>query len=415
MTLSVPAYAESQLYMIQIAAENKIGLGPFSTPLELEFDPTIILVAEFDSENGDLPSGSLAEQRRKQVWIIGAASAALFVLILISTLLCYKRKLRNRQKPLGYLAASTTDDIHCQLSRHSNGPILKDHQAEITKRSSMSKTDDSLWIDRRWGSDSCEKDSNSSEKKLLATNSASMNGHNHTHSNSNSDTEYAYVGENKHNISSFTNSSGSRKTAESPEPYATTDIFQRHFQQNKLLPHMNQNQQQTAMVNHYSASIIHNYRRNVHSCDDLTDNAEKQPLRSQHYAQQYAQHYNSAASQHYQRQASTGMCSRKPRNLLDMIPPPPVHPPPTAPSSGGIYNKSQESVISPKYLFAHPMYQGTTNNYKVHPSHAGSNIPRSHYEQVDQNSVVTGAPVQPPRVVFDRDCHDELQHFNAMP
>ena len=93
MTLSVPAYSESQLYMIQIAAENKIGLGPFSTPLELEFDPAIILVAEFDSENGDLSSGgSLAEQRRKQVWIIGAASAALFVLILISTLLCYKRK-----------------------------------------------------------------------------------------------------------------------------------------------------------------------------------------------------------------------------------------------------------------------------------------------------------------------------------
>ena len=107
--------------------------------------------------------------------------------------------------------------------------------------------------------------------------------------------------------------------------------------------------------------------------------------------------------------------SRKPRNLLDMIPPPPVHPPPTAPyGNGGIYGKSQESVISPKYLFAHPMYQGTTNSYKVHPSHAVSNNPRSHYEQVDQNSIATGAPVQPPRVVFDRDCHDELQHFNAM-
>merc|ERR1719273_3041752 len=147
----------------------------------------------------------------------------------------------------------------------------------------------------------------------------------------------------------------------------------------------------TNQHNHYSAPIIHNYRRNVHSCDDLTDNgsgADKpQPIRSQHYAQHYAQQYS--ASQHYQRQASTGMCgSRKPRNLLDMIPPPPVHPPPTAPSigNGGIYNKSQESVISPKYLFAHPMYQGTNSNncYKVHPSGhgaAGSNIARSHYEQ----------------------------------
>ena len=415
MTLTVPAFVESQLYIIQIAAENQIGLGPFSAPLELEFDPAIILVAEFEN---DLQMPSKNDQRRKQVWIIGASSAALFVLILISTLLCYKRKLRNRQKPLGYLAASTTDDIHCQLSRHSNGPILKDH-AEIAKRSSMSKTDASLWIDRRWGSDSCEKDSNSSEKKLLS-NSSNCH-HNHTHSNSNSDTEYAYV-ENKHNVSSFTNSSGSRKAAESPEPYATTDIFQRHLQQqnqksgqtqpNQHNQHTVQPNQHAAVVNHYSAPIIHNYRRNVHSCDDLTDN--EKPLRSQHYAQHYAQHYNSA-SQHYQRQASTGMCGgRKPRNLLDMIPPPPVHPPPSAPSigNGGIYNKSQESVISPKYLFAHPMYQGTnsSNCYKVHPSsqgiNAGSNIARSHYEQVDQNSA--------PRLVFDRDCHDELKHFNAM-
>merc|ERR1712223_1051090 len=142
--ISVPE-SQNQVYIIQIAAENEIGLGPFSTPLELEFDPAIILVAQFENEVGN-NGGSLAEiQRRKQVtWIIGAASATLFVLILISTLLCYKRKLRNRQKPMGYLAASTTDDIHCQLSRHhsnglGNGPILKnDQKAEIMKRSSHS-------------------------------------------------------------------------------------------------------------------------------------------------------------------------------------------------------------------------------------------------------------------------------------
>ena len=62
MTLTVPAFVESQLYIIQIAAENQIGLGPFSAPLELEFDPAIILVAEFED---DLQMPSKNDQRRK--------------------------------------------------------------------------------------------------------------------------------------------------------------------------------------------------------------------------------------------------------------------------------------------------------------------------------------------------------------
>ena len=67
--------------------------------------------------------------------------------------------------------------------------------------------------------------------------------------------------------------------------------------------------------------------------------------------------------------------------------------------------------VSLKYKLLLFLLPTTTNNYKVHPSHAhGSNIARSHYEQVDnhQNSIPK------PRLVFDRDCHDELQHFNAM-
>ena len=315
MTLTAKLSESIQLYTIQIAAENEVGLGPFSDPLKVEFEA-------FQKAN---ESDKIME-RRQQIWVIGATSAALFVLILISAVLCYKRKLRAKNKPLGYLAASTTDDIHCQLSR--GGPIIKN--------------DSSLWIDRRWGSDSCEKDSNSSEKKLLKSQQP--------HSNSNSDTEYAYV-ENRHNVSVFTNSSSSRKNAESPEPYATTEIFQRH----------------------YAAPV---FNRNVHSCDNLTEHQH-----SQHYAQHIIPH-------NYQRSSMRN----KPRNLLDMIPPPPIHPPPPS-----IYNKSQESVISPKYLFAHPMYQGTTNNqYRVAP------VQRSHYEQVNQ------------RLVFDRDCHDELENFNAM-
>jgi len=130
----------------------------------------------------------------------------------------------------------------------------------------------------------------------------------------------------------------------------------------------------------------------------------------------------------------------KPKNLLDMIPPPPMHPPPPPTN---IYNKSQESVISPKYLFAHPMYQGTTttptpnhsqNNasssscsskiygHKIHPN---NNNNRSHYEQISEPLMMPhprsshnqqyhhhSHPHQ--RLMFDRDCHDELQHFNTI-
>lgn len=352
MTLTLATDGIDSAFTIFIAAENQEGLGPFSSPLNLDF--ASLPVTETEINNDTTP---LEEERKKQIWIISAVSAAIFVLILISAIICYKRKFNKRRhhaKPMGYLAASTTvDDINCQLSNIRN-PIIKNQDA-------------SLWIDRRWA-DSCEKDSNSSEKKLLS------NHHCH-HQHSNSDTEYAYVTEKQHNISQLTNSSASsrsRKNAESPEPYATTDIFQRHFS--------------TTTSNHYAvAPSVYNYtRRNVHSCDNLI--AEPQP--SQHYAQHMIPH-------NYQR---SSVNSKKPtRNLLDMIPPPPCHPPPPpTPSSNSI-----ESVISPKYLFAHPMYQGT--QHQIYPQ-VPSKV-RSHYEQVDALG---------PRLVFDRECHDELEHFNAM-
>ena len=400
---------EASAYFIRIAALNQIGQGPFSAPLEVEFDPSILLIPTGKGEGTKTQQNELLLQSNKQVTlIIGVISAALFVLILISAVICYKRKMQSQRKPMGYLAAATSDDFHCQLSRHSGGPIIKG-TAEIHAEKRHSK-DTNLWIDRRWGgSDSCEKDSNSSEKKLLSL-------HNQTHSNSNSDTEYAYV-ENKHNVSSFTNSSGSRKAAESPEPYATTELFQQQAQQHYVA------------TQHYAAPIIvpagaippNHYRRNVHSCDDLSADDRSQ----HHMPQQYpAQHY--LVPHNYQR-ASTGGTKMKrnkqPKNILDFIPPPPLHPPPPPTSN---YNKSQESVISPKYLFAHPMYQGTvgagnTNRiygHKIHPNQNRS----QHYESVEpllSSHHQTQQIYQPPqshqqRLVFDRDCHDELQRFNSV-
>ena len=75
-----------------------------------------------------------------------------------------------------------------------------------------------------------------------------------------------------------------------------------------------------------------------------------------------------------------------PRNLLDMIPPPPNHPPPPPGIKTAAY-MSQESIISPKYLFQHPAYQygdarpyqsGGNNRYKIRPTNQG------HYEEPTQ-------------------------------
>ena len=473
-----------QAYYIQMAALNQVGQGPFSTPLEVEFDPEILLMMNSGSsgsgsllstqqkektrENNELSSFQNNNNNKQVTLIIGVISAALFVLILISAVICYKKKLQRVQKPhLGYLAASTSDDFHCQLSRHHSGvgvggPILKgsgsilkgsaDHILNAEKMNiKRNSKDTSLWIDRRWGSDSCEKDSNSSEKKLLNMHGSNSNSHhsttnhNNSHSNSNSDTEYAYV-ENKHNISSFTNSSGSRKAAESPEPYATTELFQQQAQQSAS-SQQNHYTQHHQLSQHYAAPCIipnnQNYnRRNVHSCDDLTESESQHCQRSQQSTQHQTQHY--LMPHNYQRASSTAgnnkMKRGKPKNLLDMIPPPPMHPPPPPTN---IYNKSQESVISPKYLFAHPMYQGTTttptpnhsqNNassssssskiygHKIHPN---NNNNRSHYEQISEPLMMPQSrsshnqqyhhhshPHQ--RLMFDRDCHDELQHFNTI-
>lgn len=434
MTLVInPELAQpiAQYYAIQIAAVNQVGHGPFSSPLQLEFDP-IVVISESESE---FDSDLFSESNRQIILIIGLISAATFVLILVSAVICYNKKFNSSRKPIGYLPASTSDDFHCQLNRQihlgggessGNHPIIINNSRNSGRNSEFTistekrnSQDASLWIDRRWGgagSDSCEKDSNSSEKKLL---NLTSHQNNTTHSNSNSDTEYAYV-ENKHNVSSFTNSSGgSRKTAESPEPYATTEIFKQHVNNSAT------QQQKSSQQNHYAAPIIvpSHYRRNVHSCDDLTDNLAVHGMTQQYaQSQHYAQHYH--MPQNYQR-ASTGggkMRRNKPKNILDIIPPPPLHPPPPHPPTavvghGGVYNKSQESVISPKYLFAHPMYQGTNSGTKqVHKVHPISDNIRSQnqnnvYEQVDNRRK---NQQQQQRVVFDRDFHDELQNFNAV-
>uniref|UniRef100_A0A0K2V5X8 Roundabout homolog 2like [Nasonia vitripennis] n=1 Tax=Lepeophtheirus salmonis TaxID=72036 RepID=A0A0K2V5X8_LEPSM len=306
VTLIVNGMAPNKIYMIQISVINSIGHGPFSSPLEISkgfFDEAHNPHLPIDHENKDV----------KTTWIIAIVAVLTFVLIFISGVFFYKRKfhslenLQGKPLPQGYLPTSTSsEEFHCHLYQKTNS----------------GKLHTGLWIDRDY-----EKSSNSSEKKLLndaRTPQSSSSGH--------SDTEYAYV-DNKHNISSFTTSSGGsstgRKAMESPEPYATTDILQTNYSRplsTKSGPCCN-----TSC--HYADPIFVSRKCSTsgesHSCDNLINtNGVVRPSLNQV------------------------------PNLLEMIPPPPVHPPP--PHSVHYCQSevrcSHESMISPQYLFHHPVY-----------------------------------------------------------
>lgn len=389
-----------------------MGSGPLSTSVTLNKSASMLT----GGNNKSIVHTTVDRDDRTTItWIVALVSSVLFGLIVIVAVVLYKHKWSKKGKPSGYLAASTSDDFHCHL-QNCNGPILRCENVG---------KDQALWIDRRWNHGDYEKDSNSSEKKLLpqsqkkvenvltnlsifASKKISNNEHffsqnKHHGSNPNSDTEYAYV--DRHNLSSFTNkSSGSEgkkwcinnKKPESPEPYATTDLLRKDLRY--------------PSAQHYAAPYILDNRkveRTAQSCDDLTD----APIRSA------ANVYN----QQNRESSSKNSKFRKPKNLLDILPPPPVHPPP--PCIG--YGLSQESVISPKYLFSHPIYQSTdrklpqipgSNNryYKVCPTQ------ERHYEQPILSSCSENNPSKVVRLTskpcsdFDRDLQNELENFNEV-
>ena len=104
----------------------------------------------------------------------------------------------------------------------------------------------------------------------------------------------------------------------------------------------------------------------------------------------------------FRRSASGDLRGRQqPINLADLLPPPPSHPPPALPPS----YLSQESVISPKYLFSHPVYQATTTHYqRVYPRKTASN-PAPSSSSVESESAES-------RLLPDRELANELQIFN---
>ena len=366
VTLYVNGMAAHKIYTIQISALNEQGQGPFSAPLEIELDPLLFSI----SPSVDRP---LHNENIKQIsWIIAIVAILSFILILLSALFVYKRKLSlHGRKPVGYLEASTDEFHHCHLARQT-----------------QTKEDDNLWIDQRWKME--EEESNSSEKKLLPN------------SNSNSDTEYTYV--DRHNLSGLTNVSNfsRRATAESPEPYASTDIFQHH---NSALTRVPRDYMQYLRPNnHYAApsfiAVANTEVKNRQnfSCDDLRAKVSRSNKRKN--------------------RTMNNSSSRPLGNLLDILPPPPSYPPP--PPNG--YAASQESVISPQYLFRHPVYQSTQRSLdkrnvsnpmgmysKVQPSEM------QHLQNANNEGFTRILPSKDNAKSFndlDKDLENELQIFN---
>ena len=99
------------------------------------------------------------------------------------------------------------------------------------------KTDQSLWMDRRWTGPDYERDSNSSEKKLITGSttvssfvSSARDNNNTSQPNAVEENEYAYI--DRKCLSTFSginnivgNSTDQQMQHVSPEPYATTDIL----------------------------------------------------------------------------------------------------------------------------------------------------------------------------------------------
>ena len=122
--------------VVEIAAINKAGTGPFSKPVQLDID---VLLSEGRVIN--LDSSLAAGGDSTNVWV-GALAGSLALFIICIGLVLLLRK-RATHKEAGYLG-----------------------QGKIPGEESQEK-EDTLWIDRRWNNSDCQEGSCTSDKKLL--------------------------------------------------------------------------------------------------------------------------------------------------------------------------------------------------------------------------------------------------------
>ncbi len=397
VTLFVSGMAAGRAYSIAIAASNREGRGPFSAPLEVVVDPMAFEPLSEEEKFKDAARDPDQERLKMLTWLIVVAAAACFALILALVVVAYRRRMFSSsssscsvdRKPLGYLEAASSDDFHHSYRQHQH----QHHQRPIIKQSASGRN---LWIDGGWREEE-EKESNSSEKKLLHP--APIPTHS---SSSNSDTEYTYVDRQhlmqqrqrqhfQHSSSSSAGSGGSGRSRnmmsmshphpvpqpESPEPYATTDIFNRddsnygdyprpeehHYAAASVVNGSNRRRQQ--QQHHYGGGGSRRcYQqpqpqtnsKEAYSCTDLSrrpSGRNNGNSTDRHLRRGNTGRSSSSSRASKSANSASSSSSAAAANLLDILPPPPSHPPPPPAAMGA----SQESVISPRFLFQHPAYQ----------------------------------------------------------
>ena len=180
---------------VEVAAVNKAGQGPLSSPLSV--DLSLLMV------NTNIPFSA----EGSSLWV-GALLGSLLLLLLCVGLVVAAIRKRNSDKkaPPGYLSSSSTQET-------------------------LKEKDETLWIDRRWNSsDNSHDGSYSSDKKLLR--------HLEHHPSEN---EYTYIDRAK--LGTFASECSMRhKTDHIGEfhdlaPYASTDILRNQLGQVSLIFH----------------------------------------------------------------------------------------------------------------------------------------------------------------------------------
>lgn len=323
--------ASEARYKVFVAAVNVRGKGPYGEwdGIKNVNDPG--LEGMFPSTS--VISGNNGQVSPHHVTLVASltASVVVFLVLALAAMILAKRHWKSRQKQMmphhhahhsvgGGNDSRASEAIGCieDMEGQPSGlhaSIIK-NRGLFSTSSSADKRNRSLWIDRRscgslaeagtgrcsrgtadglrgsWNYD--EKGSDSSEQKLLLSQAssscqpsearlqateavASKVASTNNSTSSSADTEYAYVVD-RHNRSSFSCSSSSRRTpagpgvtgggADSPEPYATTDIFsnQRLNEQQLLLL------RQHPQLHHYGQPrlvLSSSGPKGVRSCDNL--------------------------------------------------------------------------------------------------------------------------------------------------
>ena len=344
-TVSLDTVLAAQQYnvlRVEVAAVNKAGQGPLSRPLSVDLSVLVV--------NTNIPFSAEAGS----VWV-GALLGSLLLLLLSVGLVVVGVRKRNSDKkaPPGYLSSSSTQET-------------------------LKEKDETLWIDRRWNSsDNSHDGSYSSDKKLLR--------HLEHHQSEN---EYTYIDRAK--LGTFASECSMRqKTDHIGEfhdlaPYASTDILRNQLAQvsQVRLLHLSTTYLWSIVGSKsdyeltYLLIYLYLFRKCIYLQGLLQPQPQNDPLKSALLMRSsFARAGRSSKSyddleDHYAplniSSSIHGYAKIRPRTR------PSLESQQTSKSQDMWAIKMDDSIVSPKYLFDHPVY--ASHDELDVPPYTGKNL-----------------------------------------